>query len=217
MRLLLAALFAFALAGCDRFADDERQLLVVVTDDGGNEEPGVEVHALLHFAPPFAAATSLPVEFELAQRAAVTVSINRVSDGAQMGSSRELGTRPAGLQAVPDAAFDLPNGVYRVRVETTSRVVRETDLVINRVPGAAGEVPYLGRTGFDGQVRASPEGLSLGAVAEVSEELGGTPRAYAVQDSVTIVVVQRGTDRRAAAGVRLGPVGLTRLRVVLPE
>lgn len=210
-RALAAALMFSMLGGCDRFADEERVLTVLVQDDEGRPLSNVEVHAVLHFNPAYARQTSLPATFSLDGLSGVTFDVTRRSDGASV-SSDELGILGPGSHTVPPDLIDLPNGVYRLRVRANAQVLLETDFVLNRAPDAAGTQSPHARSVGGGQITLSPEALSLHTTAHLDRD--GTTEAFEVTDSLTLWFVPPGGIPQSL-GVRMNPIGPTRVVATL--
>lgn len=209
--LLVLLLLVNVVAGCDRFADEPRGLVVVVEGARGTPLQGVEVHARYHFAPAYDSASSLPLYFEIERPVPARYRALRKSDGASY-AWEPLDDLAPGTHKLDVSDFDLPNGVYRAEVQAGNWIVLDEDFVLNRTPQQYDKQRALARTPPDGKLYFTPEALFIGTTALLPDGDAFTLRT--VTDSLTFIFLRPGQPPQTRS-VRLYPDGITRLAVSL--
>ncbi len=220
MKIASLLLLVFALSACDRFADEDRRLVLEIVDASGNPASGVRVHA----APRLSPQTHVPQQFRYlatSERVGweVVFSIVRESTGAR--------TRPiSGGLASPGAPVvleidsdDIGAGLFRLRVDG-GQEIEEVLFALSVGRSAAELAPAQSVTGSGGIADIDLDAYGIGRRLDLTLTSNGTDgdpelRSVTLVDTLDLVLYAPTEDRAWSAVVPLRP-GLTRTTLTVP-
>jgi hypothetical protein len=212
---LAAALLLVALAGCDRFADEERRLIVAVVDAQDRPASGARV-----FVVPRAGGARLGTTFAFAAPAPpraerVFYRVIRESSGA---STDVLSARveAGGAARIEIAAADVGAGLFRLRYGQDSDDAREVFFVLAAPLSALGTAPTPLLTGSDGTADVNLDEVGAARTLDLTLTLqadGTQPVVRATLGDTLDVIAYR--DGRQAARTVAPSGNLTRTTLTL--
>jgi hypothetical protein len=219
-RALFPLLALLLFSACDRFADEERLVLLDVVDAQGRPVEGVKINALPHLAPE----TQIGGSFQYLARTGqieeeIFFVLIRESNGARsqpQSAGKATIDRPGVVEVT---AADVGSGFFRMRVGLGNSDIREVSFALALDVGQAPSAPAAFVTNSDGRATLDVDEIGVGRTIDLTltAEFDGTQaqRQVVATDTLDLVLVDR--EGRAWQETVVARPGLTRVEVVRPD